>query len=135
MKYILIVFLMATPCWGHCQFFVGDSKISVQAILDNSKIRYSEEIITDSTYRISWMADNLYQMIILFNRHDTVIRQTLIPEAENGVNNLVKWFNKEFVVVSDTEWKNYANGRIYRIQLEYILREPFFSITLVKEGN
>jgi hypothetical protein len=43
--------------------------------------------------------------------------------------------NEDFVKISDTEWRNYANGKIYKIQLEHILREPFFSITLSPDSK
>ncbi len=69
-------------------------------------------------------------MILVLNTKNIVTQQTLIPEKANGVNEFVKWFNKDFVIISETEWKNYTNGKIYKIQLEYILKEPFFSITL-----
>jgi hypothetical protein len=59
-----------------------------------------------------------------------VITQTLIPEGPNGVNGFIKWFDEDFVIVSDTEWKNYENGRVYKIKLKHILGEPFFTISI-----
>ena len=134
MKYALLLFLLTKTVFSYSQFFVGDSRVLAKSILDTKKIDYSEDLIEEpyKIDRISWIIENEYQMILIFNTDDVVIKQTLIPEKKNGVNEFVKWFNEEFVVVSNTEWKNYANGRIYNIKLEYILREPLFSITLVE---
>lgn len=115
---------------GYSQFFVGDSKETVKSALKRNNLKFTESELTDMTIRISVLYENEYQMIWVLDSDDIVTRQTLIPEKENGVNEFVKWFNEDFVIISDTEWRNYENGRIYRIQLEYILQEPFFSITL-----
>jgi|GEM_PF-2146792 hypothetical protein len=130
MRYLLLLFLFTQPISTYSQFFVGDSKKFAKSVLKREKIKFTEDKITDTTGRISWIFENEYQMILVLNTDEIVIRQTLIPEKENGVNEFVKWFNKDFVIISDTEWKNYSNGRIYKIHLEYILGEPFFSITL-----
>ena len=97
-------------------------------------IRDREEVFNETIKidRISWLIENEFQMILLFNDEDIVYKQTLIPEKKNGVNEFVKWFNKDFVIISDTEWKNYSNGRIYNIKLIYIGREPLFSISANK---
>ena len=120
---------------GYSQFFVGDSKETVKSALISNNLRFTESKLTDITSRISVLYENEYQMIWVLDSNDIVIRQTLIPEMENGVNEFVKWFNKDFVIISNTEWRNYANGRIYKIQLVYILQEPFFSITLSTDSK
>ena len=131
MKNFVALILLIYPIIGHSQFFVGDSKEYVKSVFEKNDILFTEDILTDTTHRFSWLVENQFQMILVFNTKDVVIRQTLIPEKVNGVNEFVKWFNEDFVVVSDTEWKNYENGRIYKIKLKYILRKPYFSITLI----
>lgn len=131
MKDVLLFILLTQSVLCYSQFFVGDSREFAKSILEKNEIKFDENIVTDTTKRISWIVENEYQMILVLNTDDIVTRQTLIPEKENGVNEFVKWFNEDFVIISDTEWKNYTNGRIYKINLEYILREPFFSITLL----
>jgi len=130
MRYVVLFFLLIQSILGYSQFFVGDFKETVKSALKSNNLKFTESELTDTTSRISVLYENEYQMIWVLDSNDTVIRQTLIPEMKNGVNEFVKWFNKDFVIISDTEWRNYSNGRIYKIQLEYILREPFFSITL-----
>ena len=130
MRYIFIFFILFQSLLGHSQFFVGDSKENVKSALKSTNIEFTESNLNDTISRISVLYENEYQMIWVFDINDKVINQTLIPEMENGVNEFVKWFNKDFVVISDIEWRNYTNGRIYKIQLKYILQEPFFSITL-----
>lgn len=132
MKYLILFLFIIQSTFCHSQwFFVGDTREDVKSVLDDYKIDYSEEVFNETIRidRISWLIENEFQMILLFNKNDIVYRQTLIPEKKNGVNEFVKWFNKDFVIISDTEWKNYSNGRIYNIKLEYIGREPLFSIT------
>ena len=135
MRYILLLFFLTQSVVGYSQFFVGDSREAAKSTLERSKIKFTEDIVTDTTSRVSWIVENEYQLILVLNNKDTVIRQTLIPEKENGVNEFVRWFNKDFVVVSNTEWRNYANGKIYKIQLKHIMREPMFSITLAPEAD
>jgi hypothetical protein len=130
MKKLLLLLCFLQPMVCHSQFFVGDSKELVVLALKKSKAKYTENSLSDTTYTISWLKENQFQMIFILNIKDTVIRQTLIPESKNGLNEFIRWFNKDFVVISNSEWKNYENGRIYKIKLDYILREPLFSITL-----
>jgi hypothetical protein len=133
MRYSILFFVLIQPLFAYSQFYVGDSREYVKSVLQKNNVKFTESELTDSTSRISVLYKNDYQMIWVLNSNYIVTRQTLIPEKENGVNEFVKWFNKDFVIISDTEWRNYDNGRIYKIQLEYLLREPFFSITLVPE--
>ncbi|MES2726205.1 MAG: hypothetical protein V4643_03825 [Bacteroidota bacterium] len=130
MRYLFLFFLLTQSVLSYSQFLVGDSKVLAKSVLEKEKIKFTENKLTDSTHRISWIVENEYQMILIFNTDNIITKQTIIPEKENGVNEFVKWFNKDFVIISNTEWRNYANGRIYNIKLKYILREPFFSITL-----
>lgn len=125
--------MLIQPFFAYSQFYVGDSREDVKSVLQINNVKFTESELTDSTSRISVLYEHDYQMIWVLNSKDIVTRQTLIPERENGVNEFVKWFNRDFVIISDIEWRNYANGRIYKIQLKYILREPIFSITLVPE--
>lgn len=135
MRYLVLFHLLIQSNLGYSQFFVGDSKETVKSALISNNLRFTESKLTDITSRISVLYENEYQMIWVLDSNDIVIRQTLIPEMENGVNEFVKWFNKDFVIISNTEWRNYANGRIYKIQLVYILQEPFFSITLSTDSK
>ena len=133
MRHVIISFLLFFSFTAYSQFNVGDSKELVISALERNNIEFTQSMLTDSTSRISVLQENEYQMIWILDATGKVTKQTLIPEMENGVNEYVKWFNKDFVIISDTEWKNYDNGRIYKIQLESILQEYFFSITLSSE--
>jgi hypothetical protein len=135
MRYSILLFTLFQSFFAHAQFYVGESREYVKSALRKNNVKFTESEVTDSTSRISVLYEYDYQMIWVLNSNDIVTNQTLIPEKENGVNEFVKWFNKDFVILSDTEWLNYANGRIYKIQLEYILQEPFFSITLVPKSK
>lgn len=135
MRFLIVLFILFQSFLVYSQFYVGDSREDVKSVLQKNNVKFTESELTDSTSRISVLYKYDYQMIWVLNSNDIVTRQTLIPEKENGLNEFVKWFNKKFVIISDTEWRNYSNGRIYKIQLEYILREPFFSITLVPESK
>jgi hypothetical protein len=58
--------------------------------------------------------------------------QTLISEHKNGINEFVQMFNKDFVVISSTKWRNYNEGIIYEIELKDFFGEFIFSIKPVK---
>jgi hypothetical protein len=72
-------------------------------------------------------------MIYILDREGFVCRQTLIPYKENGVNEFVKLFNKDFVIVSRTEWLNYVDDKIIKIKLQYLSGFPLFAITLLSD--
>ena len=131
MKYIILLLLITKSTFSYSQFFVGDTREKVKSALIKGKINFTENKLTDTTSRISWLSENEFQMIWVLDNKGLVTRQTLISEKENGINEFVKWFNKDFVIISPTEWRNYANGKIYQIKLEYLYNEPFFSITLL----
>ncbi len=130
MKYLIIFSLLVQSNWIYSQFNVGDSREFVIQALKRNEVIYTESELSDTTSRISVLQENEYQMIWALDSNNIVTRQTLIPESENGVNEFVRWFNRDFVIISDTEWRNYTNGRIYKIKLESFLKESLFSITL-----
>lgn len=135
MKFLFVLYLFVHSFYSNAQFYVGESREFVKSVLIESDVTFTEDVITDSISRISWLVEDQFQMIFVLNLDDIVTRQTLIPEGKNGVNEMVKWFNEDFVIVSETEWRNYENGKIFKIELEYILNEPFFSITLSEESK
>lgn len=133
MRLLILFVLLICPLLTFAQFFVGGTKEEVLAVLKKNNVKFEESAVTDSTSRISVHEENDFQMIWALNNKGVVQRQTLIPYKENGVNEYVKLFNRDYVVVSDTEWKTYSAGKIFLIKLEYLLKEPFFSITISKE--
>lgn len=134
MRCVVLFFLLIQSIFGYSQFHVGESKETVISVLESNDVKFTESELTDTTSRISALIED-FQMIWVLNSNDIVIRQTLVPEMENTVNEWVKLFNEDYVVISDTEWRSYADGRIYKIRLEYMLREPFFSVTLSPDSN
>ena len=94
MRYIFLFFLLIQSNLGYSQFFVGDSKETVKSALKSNNFKFTESELTDTTSRISVLYENEYQMIWVLDSNDIVIKQTLIPEMENGVNVFVKWFNR-----------------------------------------
>lgn len=135
MRYLFLCCFLIQSTLGYSQFFVGESRETVKSALESNQFEFTEYSLTDSTSGISVFKEDNYQMIWVLDANDIVIRQTLIPEGEKGVNEFVKWFNEDFVIISDVEWKNYENGRIYILKLEYLLGEPFFSISLSPNSN
>mgnify|MGYP001798388010 CR=1 FL=1 len=99
MRYLILVFLIMQSVSGYSQFFVGDSTEFAESILEKNKIKFTKSKLTATTSRISWIVDNEYQKILVYNTKNTITRQTLIPEGENGVNEFVRWFNEDFVVI------------------------------------
>jgi predicted oxidoreductase len=95
MRYTLLFFLLTRSILSYSQFFVGNTKEFAKAALQKRKIKFTEDKVTDTTNRISWILKNEYQMIPVLNTNNMVTRQTLIPEKENEVNEFVKWFNKD----------------------------------------
>jgi len=56
-------------------------------------------------------------MAFYFNRSGFCESCALVPKDIITVNNLVEKYNKEYVAVSNTEWKFYGNQGIIKINL------------------
>ena len=132
LRFFIPVALVMNSVSAYSQFFVGNSKQEVKSALMKNNVKFTEQKITDTTNRISWLNEKEFQMIWVFNNKDSLKGQTLISEKHNGINEFVKWFNEDFVIISPTEWRNYSNGVIYNIKLEKLLNEHLFSITLLR---
>jgi hypothetical protein len=117
---------------GYSQFYVGYSKETTAAVLNNLNISYETQQLSDTTSRISYFYKDEYQMIILLDNEGIVRRQTLIPLDPYDINPLIKWLNKDLVAISATEWRSYEIGKIFRIELQYLLDNPIFSITQIQ---
>ena len=132
MKYIIILFICVNSLHAQDLWFCGTTKNEVKKALSENKKDFTEEKLTDSTKRISWLVENAFQMIWVFDLKDSLKFQTLISEHENGINEFIKMFNKEFVVISPTKWRNYNGGIIYEINLKELVGEFIFQINQVK---
>lgn len=128
MKYLVLLFFIINSTLAYSQFFVGVTKRDVKTTLLKNKIIFTEDKLTDTTSRISWLNENQFQMIWILNSNDSVTKQTLISEKKNGINEFVKIFNESFVVISATEWRNYTNGIVYNIKLVNLYGDFIFSI-------
>ena len=128
-KLILLIFLIQSFICN-AQFFIGNTGRQVKKVLAEKKIDFTEDFLSEKTTRISWLKKDDFQMIWVLDINDKVIRQTLISENENGINNFVKWFNKDFVVISPTKWRNYSRNLIYDIEPENLFGEYIFTITI-----
>lgn len=70
-------------------------------------------------------------MSVLFNNKNVATEQSITPEEDKDVNTIVRLYNKDFVVVSDVEWRSYEKGRIYKIKLSYMFKTACFTITVI----
>jgi len=127
--FVLCFFLQSISAYS--QFFVGQTKDFANSFLQKNHIKFTRANLTDTTSRLSWMNENQYQVILVFDVKDSVILQTIIPENDKVINQLVRKFTKDFVTVSETEWRNYAKGKIYQIRLSYLLENALFTISII----
>lgn len=136
MRYVILLFLLVQSLLGYSQlFFIGESRADIKSLLKKNKLEFEEYSRTDSTSGIAFYYEGGTQMTCVLDSNDIVIWQRLYPEGE-PVNYFVKWFNKDFVIISDTEWRNYENGKIYKIELTYLPFEiAFFTIILSPDSE
>jgi len=132
MKYLIILFFCCTKLNAQNLWFCGTTKYEVKTILTENKKEFTIDKLTDSTSRVSWLIKNAFQMIWAFNSKDSLFSQTLISEHKNGINEFVQMFNKDFVIISSTKWRNYNAGVIYEIELIDFFGEFIFTIKPVK---
>jgi hypothetical protein len=135
MRYIFFFLLLLKSISCYSQFYVGDSKEEAESILQRGEINFTQAKLSDTTNRVAWFTeDSIYEEILVLNNNNIVTKQTIVQGKDNPnftINELVKWFNKDFVTISPTEWRDYDKGRIYKIQLDYLLDQPLFTITLI----
>lgn len=128
MKYIIILFISINSLHAQDLWFCGTTKNEVKKALSENKKDFTEDKLTDSTKRISWEIIGDFQMIWVFDLKDSLKFQSLFSLKDNGINEIVSFFNREFVVVSTTKWRHYKDGIIYEIELKDLIGIFYFSI-------
>jgi len=128
MKYLIILFFSINSMYAQDLWFCGNTKLEVKKALTENKKEITEGSVTDSTTRISWEIMGDFQMIWVFDSKNSLIFQTLYTLKENGNNEIVKFFNQKFVIISATKWRNYNSGIIYEIELQELVGNFIFSI-------
>ena len=58
-------------------------------------------------------------LLYLFNTSKSSIMNILIPHTQEDLKHFIELYNKEYVIISDTEWKMYSKNNVATIELIY----------------
>ncbi len=90
-----------------------------------SKYTFENDVADDGTTMLLMKTNYAY---IYYYFVDNVCVQTVIfPKNDYVVQNFVQIFNESYVIVDDTEWKYYSNGKIMNVTLKYFDKEDQFA--------
>ncbi len=59
------------------------------------------------------------RVVYLLNQYDRCLFTYILPLDNKFLNIMIKGMNKDFVKISDTQWKSYEEGGIVTIRLQY----------------
>lgn len=59
------------------------------------------------------------KVMYFFNSDKVCILTSIIPNNQGALNFFVELYNKQYVIISNTEWKMYSNNGIAKINLIY----------------
>lgn len=85
------------------------------------KVEYSDGI------KIIYFENPDYVIMYWLNDKRICTMCTIIPQNNRILNEFITMYNKELVVISDTEWRLYQDGYVIQITLFYETSSGFYS--------
>ncbi|NLR58158.1 hypothetical protein HGH93_08620 [Chitinophaga polysaccharea] len=131
MKILLIILFCLSTHSCFSQFYLGYTENEVRDQIEASSPhkQIKKNFILQGGFSLIWEESN-WTSVVYFNNKNISDLYVLIPNDANVLNYLIERFNKDFYIVSDTYWRRYSNGKVYKIELVYskTARQYVFSI-------
>jgi hypothetical protein len=115
-KFLVIISLLYSTT-TFSQVRLNYSKSEIVSEFSEYKFRIQEfeyeglDAVTIFTERVN--------LLYLFNSNNICKVSILIPHTQQDLKYFIEEYNREYVVMSDTEWKMYSNGNVSTIELIY----------------
>ena len=130
-KYLFIAFLFVTTI-GNAQARIGFSENDIR-FKEFPHKKFTSFYTDKNVYTIRWEDEDL-TAVYYFNDKRICKFCVIFTKTNRIVNYLVQKYNNDFVIISNTEWRQYASNRIISIRLLYTeYKEAYFSFSLLDE--
>ena len=101
---------------AYSQARLGSSATEIKNEFWETKHNLKSGYTDDGIYYISIWTERA-TVFYYFNEDKVCILCMIIPDNQGALNFYVELYNKQYVIVSSTEWKMYSNGGIAEISL------------------
>lgn len=112
----LFVFLVLALSSLQAQARVGSKATDIATEFSHKGIQYDRA--NDGT-RYLWYSDKSVFVSYYLDENSICTSTIIIPNSQGVLNWYCEKFNKEAVIISDTQWKLYTKGGVMYIQLIY----------------
>lgn|SRR5574344_1944856 len=111
-----LIMIFSTVAYGIEGLGLGMSFDKIKATFDDKNSGYM-----DNGLRYLDIDDSIDDVYVrhIFSKGNICIMVLITPHNQVALTRLVEVFNEQYIVVSNTEWKMYANGIVGLIKLNY----------------
>jgi len=123
MKYLLfLVFSLYFSISGYSQYYLGQSEKQIREVIDGEIVKDYIKLGDTKAKTLTWFdKPNSSLVLVMFNTYDEIIRTIISPSDRDATQSWVKFFNKNYVIVSEKEWTLYSDtGNTLKIKLSYL---------------
>lgn len=134
MLYLLVAGVLYLPLASHAQCRLGSTAAEIVA-------EFWQENFTTGQITTPWYQEDgsVVRNYITFKNEDITCAYYLdqdnickacmvIPQTQGMLNSMVERYNKQYVIISDEEWKAYSQNGYFQIQLKFGDNQAFFII-------
>ena len=115
---LLTIFFAITTVIVFGQSRIGSSATDIKSEFWESKYKLKSGYDKDNDYYITLQTEKA-TVTYYFNTDKVCTSTIIIPDNQGALNFYVELYNKQYVIVSSTEWKMYSNNGIASIKLIY----------------
>lgn len=112
----VLIFIVINVSGLHAQARVGSKATDIATEFSHKGIQYDRA--NDGT-RYLWYSDKSVFVGYYLDENSICTSTIIIPNSQGVLNWYCEKFNKEAVIISDTQWKLYTKGGVMYIQLIY----------------
>ena len=134
---VIVLVLLFSVLSVKSQLFLGEDEKTVREKIESlspGTIITKSPVKDVSGYFILDWKSILGESFVSFSSEGISFLYMIMPKTTSDLNYLIKYNNDNFLIVSDTEWKLYKSGKIFKIVLSYsnLYSSYVFSHSLVK---
>lgn len=123
-KILLLLLFCSISNIGFGQIRLNSSKTEIKKEFNQAKYSLNEMNI-DGIETISIVTERV-NLLYMFDSDNICKICLLIPDTQGDLNYYVELYNRQYVVISDKEWKMYNQNGIAKIELIFTNNKPSF---------
>lgn len=117
-KILSICLFVVCAITMYAQSRLGYSVSEIRQEFSESKYNLKSNYDKNNNFYIS-ISTETSSVVYYFNSNDKCIITFIVPDNQGSLNAYVESYNKQYVIVSPTQWKMYCSEGIAEIKLVY----------------